>query len=53
VVAIDGAADDAAELVALERVDGFYAVGVAEVVGGVEDAVADELEEIAVEGVGA
>ena len=53
VVAPDGAADYAAELIALERVDGFYAVDVAEVVGCVEDAVADELEEIAVEGVGA
>src|SRR6202041_275135 len=52
VVAVDGAADDAAELIALERVDGLYAAGVTEVVCGVEDAVADELEEIAVEGIG-
>jgi hypothetical protein len=53
VVAEDGATNDAAELIAFERVDRFDAVDVAEVVGGIEDAVADELEEIAVEGVGA
>ena len=52
-VAVDWASNDSAELIAFERVDGFYAVDVAEVVGGIEDAVADELEEITVEGVGA
>ena len=51
VVAVDGATNDAAELIAFERIDGFDAVDVAEVVGSVEDSVADELEEVAVEGV--
>src|SRR6202000_2415798 len=53
VIAVDRTADDSAELIAFERIDGLYAVGVAEVVGRIEDSVPDELEEIAVECVSA
>src|SRR5215469_3449358 len=44
----DGTAEGSAELIALERVDGFDSVDVAEVVRCVEGAVADVLEEVAV-----
>src|SRR5262249_55327723 len=44
----DWAAEGATELVALERVDGLHSVDVAEVVRGVEVAIADEPEQAAV-----